>query len=120
MFDPNQFKINDYLNTSFRCDCGREHSVPIKKIIIQEKALSKLTGLLEEGGFQRPFFLFDETTYSLAGETIKYLLQKASLPYSLYTLPDAEPTPDEKTLGKILIHFDNACDLIVAVRKRND
>ncbi len=106
--------INDFLNNNFSCTCGRIHSVPIQQVLIQDGALKSLPDLLIQNGRQRPFFLYDSTTYKVAGVLISSIM-KDKLPYSSYIMNQSEPTPDEKTLGEILIHYDPTCDIIIAV-----
>jgi glycerol-1-phosphate dehydrogenase [NAD(P)+] len=115
MLFQKEFHINDYLNKHFSCSCHRDHFVPIKHILLQEDALARLTVLLSEGGFSKPFFLFDQTTYSIAGASVKDIIEAASLPFYSYVFPEAEPVPNEEALGKILIHYPVECDVIIAV-----
>lgn len=106
--------MKDYLNHTFSCTCGHSHSVPISQITVEDKALLCLPDLLFQNGLNRPFILYDSTTYAIAGRVIEAVL-KDKLPYSEYIIDCPEPTPDERTLGEILIHFDPDCDNIIAV-----
>ncbi|HWT73230.1 MAG TPA: sn-glycerol-1-phosphate dehydrogenase [Mobilitalea sp.] len=115
MFKTDQFTISDYLGKTFSCECNRQHSVPIKYILIEEGASLALPDLIKSNGFQKSFLLYDSTTYSIAGTLITSLMEQSQLPYTSYILKEAEPTPDEKALGDILIHFDPSCDIIIAV-----
>lgn len=114
MFDPITYKITDYLNTTFTCSCGRTHSVPIKNIIIKEDALLSIPELLSSNNFHKPFILYDRITYQAEGKTLEELLRQSSIPFTGYMLCEEEPTPDERTLGEVLIHYDTSCDLILA------
>lgn len=106
--------INDYLGQNFSCACGRIHHVPIWRIIIGEAAVNGLPEILAELSCKKAFFLYDATTYSVAGEKIGRVIRKSQIPFSEYILFDAEPVPDEKTIGSVLIHFDPSCDIIIA------
>lgn len=108
-------EIAEYLNKTYSCDCGRDHLAPIKYINIDDNSLLTLTDLIIQNHFKKPFFLYDATTYSIAGEQVHTLLKQAQLPSAYYVINTKEPVPDEKTVGDILIHFDNSCDLMIAV-----
>lgn len=115
MIDPDTYTIEDYLNQDFLCSCEKTHSVSVKKIVIEENALSKLADIITSFGYKKAFFLYDQTTYPIAGQTIEQIMSKHKLFYSSYILPDKEPIADEKTLADVLIHFDNTCDFMIAV-----
>ena len=51
----------------------------------------------------------------IAGEKITKLLTEVKHPFTNFILKSAEPTPDEKTIGEILINYDLSCDHILAV-----
>lgn len=107
--------ITDYLNQDFQCSCGRSHSVPIHFIRISENALSSLPDILGSGGYKKPFFLYDSTTYPVAGAAVRLITDQAKIPSSEYILEENEPTPDETNIGRIIIHLDRSCDILIAV-----
>jgi len=115
MLTPEQFSITDYLSKTYSCTCGKEHSIPIQQILIEEDAILKIPKLIYELGYKKPFFIYDLTTFSIVGLKIDDLLASSNLSFGKYILPCAEPTPDEATLGELLIHLDQSCDLIIAV-----
>ena len=115
MFHTEERSICGYLNQDFPCTCGRVHHVPIRQVIIAEDALCSLTDILSKAGSRKVFFLYDTTTYSVAGTKIAEIMQNSNIPSSDYILAEAEPVPDEKTIGSVLIHFDPDCDMIVSV-----
>lgn len=115
MSDQTQLSVTDYLNKDIHCECHRIHSVPINSIQIGEYTLRLLPDLIRNGAYQKAFFLYDLTTYYIAGDKINQLMKQAALPYSTYILPVKEPIPDEVTIGRILIHFDPECDILIAV-----
>lgn len=115
MFTTDDFKISDYLNKTFTCECNRQHSVPINQILIEDGATSYLNQLITTAGYSKSFILYDNTTYSIAGGQITKLLEEGNHPFTSFIIKSMEPTPDEKTLGEILINFDVSCDHIIAV-----
>ncbi|MDF2942116.1 MAG: sn-glycerol-phosphate dehydrogenase [Herbinix sp.] len=115
MLNTDNFIISDYLGKTFSCRCGKEHFVPIVSIIIEPEALNKLPDMISSIGCKKPFLVYDLTTYSIVGQKLQELIKLIKIPYTSYVIKDAEPIPDEKVLGEVLIHFDPACDFIVAV-----
>ncbi|MGB4659171.1 MAG: sn-glycerol-1-phosphate dehydrogenase [Mobilitalea sp.] len=115
MLTPEQFSITDYLSKTYSCSCGKEHSVPIQQILIEDDAILQVPKLIYELGYKKPFFIYDSTTFSIAGLKIEDLMTSSNLSFGKYIIPCAEPTPDEAALGELLIHLDQSCDLIVAV-----
>lgn len=115
MYLNDELTITDYLNQSFSCDCKRQHSIPIKQILIGEGIISKLSVLIKSNNFHKAFILYDLTTYKIAGDLITSNMVKEGISYTNYIINDTEPVPDEKAIGEILIHFDPECDLIIAV-----
>ncbi len=110
-----QFTLSDFLNHSFSCSCNRIHRAPIHTIIIEEEAIMKLPQVIISTGCQKPFLLYDLTTYSLVGSKAEEILNHCGIPFSFHTLSEEEPIPNEETIGTILIHMDPSCDLIIAV-----
>ncbi len=115
MYLNDELTITDYLNQSFSCDCKRQHSIPIKQILIGEGIISKLSELIISNNFHKAFILYDLTTYKIASDLITSNMVKEGISYTNYIINDTEPVPDEKAIGEILIHFDPKCDLIIAV-----
>lgn len=115
MSGHNKLSIADYLNRAFPCNCGREHSVPIKYIHIGDDALDYLSTILINDNFYNPFLLYDATTIEVAGSKINSRLKENGLSFQSYILPEKEPVPDENALGTILIHLDPDCDILIGV-----
>ncbi len=112
--DISSSNIQDYLKRSITCSCGHTHQVPIKEVIIEENAIMHLPKLLTQLSCKKAFFLYDATTYLVAGQKVEQILDEMDLPYSHYIL-EVAPIPNEETLGKVLIHYDLSCDVIIAV-----
>jgi glycerol-1-phosphate dehydrogenase [NAD(P)+] len=115
MLIPSQGTINDFINFTFSCSCGKEHLAPIKFINIGENSLQFLPDLLKEYDYHKSYFIFDKTTFSKAGDKVCSIMDKAALNYSSYILDHEKLVPDEKAIGEILLHFDDECDHIIAV-----
>lgn len=110
-----ELAIPDYLDKDLSCECGRIHSAPIHQISIGEGVIHRLPELLLDKTFQKAFLLYDTNTYKAAEASVSAQLKNNRLSFVSYVIDDPEPTPDEKTIGEILIHFDIDCDILIAV-----
>ena len=94
-----------------KCSCGRVHSTRLQ-VISGKNALLSLGQTAASYG-QRAFVLADANTQKAAGERVCRLLKEAGL--GVVSHVEGAPMPDERTAGSVLMHYDPACDLIVAV-----
>ena len=96
------------------CACGKIHSFDTR-VISGRDVLPQLVDVVAGFGAKKVFVLSDPNTQKAAGQDVCALLSKNSVPYTLYTLPQDHPVPDEKTVGSVMMHYDHSCDCIVAV-----
>ncbi len=99
----------------FDCSCGKHHSAALEELIIESGALKRLPGLIKSRGYQKVFILTDQNEYAAAGRQVCGILQEAGIPYSVYIFPQTELEPDEYAVGAAAMHFDESCDLVLAV-----
>lgn len=105
--------LNDYLNKSFECDCGRTHSAPLKYVSIGEDALLDLPRYIKELGFKSAYLISDPITYRVAGERCMDILRKAVIKAQIIQL--SHLGFDEGTLGELLVNMPDDFDLGIAV-----
>ncbi len=105
--------LNDYLNKSFECDCGRTHSAPLKFVSVRKDALEDLPRFVKELGFKSVYLISDSITYKIAGEKSVELLENAGIKAQIIQL--THMGFDEATLGELVINMPSDCDLVVAV-----
>ena len=105
--------LNDYLDRTFTCDCGREHSAPLRTFRVGPGAVNQLPQLVKEMGFRSLFLVSDPITYQVAGETCMKLLQEAGIQAEMDCL--SHLGFDEATLGDMMVRMPADCDLMVAV-----
>jgi glycerol-1-phosphate dehydrogenase [NAD(P)+] len=115
MIDPGLFSIHDYLQQTFQCSCGREHSTSLKEVNISQGALESIPALIKKYNHQKAFFLYDSNTYAAAGKQIREIMNKSKISYTDCILEYTELVPNESILGEIIVQFDHNCDLIIAV-----
>jgi glycerol-1-phosphate dehydrogenase [NAD(P)+] len=89
------------LNTSFDCECGRNHKVPIRSIIYAEDALERLSEVLGSSAGGRSIVLVaDKRTRAIAGERAQEILEKTGWSVSGIIVSDTKigsPICDEPT-----------------------
>lgn len=105
--------LNDYLNRTFTCPCGKTHSAPLKYVSVRKDALSDLPKFVKELGFHSLYLVSDHITYGIAGQKCMDILAQAGIRAEIIQLTHMEF--DEATLGELVIHMPQDCDLVVAV-----
>ena len=109
--------IKEYIECfSFQqCNCGKSHKIKTPNIIVEKGALEKLPEFLNEFHSKKPFLLADKNTFKAAGEEVGSVLARAGVNYAKYVFQTGEIEPDEKAVGSAIMHFDNSCDLVIAI-----
>ena len=105
------------LGTTFDCQCGKKHSIPLKAVIIQENAAGQIPDLLaREGLGTRGLIVCDQDTWSLAGKDIWEILNSKGYSIKICKF-NGTPLikPDEKAVTRILVEYDPAVDFLLAV-----
>ena len=105
--------LNDYLNRTFTCPCGKTHSAPLKYVSVRKDALSDLPKFVKELGFHSLYLVSDHITYGIAGQKCMDILARAGIRAEIIQLTHLEF--DEATMGELVIHMPQDCDLVVAV-----
>ena len=98
-----------------KCACGRYHTAQIDDVIVGKGVIKQLPEILDRYEAKKPFILSDVNTYEAAGKTVCQVLENAGIPYTSYVFPQQVLPPNEKTVGSAILHFDNACDMVIAV-----
>ncbi|MEF8849425.1 MAG: sn-glycerol-1-phosphate dehydrogenase [Candidatus Bipolaricaulota bacterium] len=96
-------EIEDYLNSSFSCSCGREHKVPIREIVVEEDALLKVPEIMKElTDKSRLYIIGDKNTFGAAGSRLAAICRKNDYKVNKVILEGEHVVPDPDTLFKIL------------------
>ncbi|MHC4751249.1 MAG: iron-containing alcohol dehydrogenase [Planctomycetota bacterium] len=81
----------ELLDTTFNCECGRSHNVPIRNLIYAEDALERLSQVLEsfvDG--RRVLLVSDQRTWVIVGEHAGQALEQAGWSVHHIVVPDTE------------------------------
>ena len=110
-------KIEQYLKEFWDgiCDCPKTHGFNIAHICIEKGAIEKLPEFIIDFRAKNPFVLADKNTFEAAGKKVCAILENASISYKKYVFSTGNIEPDEKAVGSAIMHFDNTCDLVIAV-----
>lgn len=106
-------ELSTYLDHHFSCDCGKEHYAPLKDVCIRAGALNELPRIVKKHGFQSLLLVCDQITYGIAAKKCLSILKNAGVDTRCEIL--SHTGFDEATLGELLIHMPEDCDLVVAV-----
>lgn len=106
----------DLLNRCIDCSCGRNHSVPIKKVVVEKDAIKQLDKILQQLGLGTFIHVvMDINTCEIAGNQIVELLRKAERKVSTTVFKTKDLIADEKALEVLLSALEEQVDCLVAV-----
>lgn len=107
------------LGTTFECECGRTHTVPIRDVIYSEDSITRIPELLQRYTSGRTINVIADTrTYEVAGKAVERKLDAGAWEVHPYVIPDPpqrDPVCDEVTREKIEQALVKPCDLLIAV-----
>ena len=106
-------KLNDYLDTHFTCDCGKEHYASLKTVSIGKDALETIPQIVNDLGFKSLYLISDAITYDIAGKRTMEILEAAGIKAKMVTL--THTGFDEATVGELVINMPFDCDVVIAV-----
>lgn len=114
--DFKTFKIQDFLNKSFKCNCKKEHSTSIDDILIDENVILELPKLINKYDYKKILIISDVNTYKILGKDVEHLLKDNKINYTSYVFQETNQlVPDELAIGKLLTHIDEDIDLMITV-----
>ena len=85
------------------------------RIVAGKGVVKQIPKFINEWRCKKAFVVADQNTYKAAGEMVCSILDNSATSYSKYILSQEEPTPDEQTVGSVVMHFDTTCDVIIGV-----
>ncbi len=97
------------------CQCGKVHSASVEEIAFGKGAIDRLGFFVNKYEAKKLFLLSDINTFAAAGEQVCGTLDKYNIPYVSHCFQNEHLEPDEAAVGSAVMHFDNSCDLIVAI-----
>lgn len=104
----------DILKGNHLCACGKYHDGILDTYIAEKGAICRVAEFVKKYHCKKAFLITDATTFSVAGNDICENLSSNAIPYSKFIFP-VSPKPDEAAVGSAIMHYDVACDIIIAV-----
>lgn len=112
-------RIEPWLGRTFTCgSCGQEHSVPLRKVVLERGAMAALPFYAQERGLSSLLLVSDGRTAEAAGRKLLELCGEAQLQARQCVLPDdehGELAADERAVVQLLLHVTPDTQAIVAV-----
>lgn len=108
--------VDQMVDTSFTCGCGRVHAIHIHTIKIDNKILPHVLQCASPYKNKKIFLMADANTYSACGQNIAEALQKENDAVTCFVFPSPHPlVPDEKAVGRLLVEIEPGTALIISV-----
>lgn len=109
---------HELLNTTFDCECGRQHNVPVQKIVYNEDAIDSIAEVLST--FTQGLkitILADQRTWQIAGQAASDSLRQNGWEVHNIIVSDTEhsgPICDDHTFNRLKEQLP-PCDIALAV-----
>lgn len=107
----------DMIGSSFLCQCGLTHTIPLRHVIIKQKAEEDVPLIVAELRMgKRGLMICDDNTWELAGNRIFEMLSDKGYDIGVCML-EQKPIviPNENAITQILLKFDPSTDFLIAV-----
>ncbi len=114
-------ELSGLLGTSFACDCGWVHHVPIRRFVYEHGAVDALPQIVRQdgGNAHRVAVVADVRTWDICGRRVEESLGKAGIDTARVLVPDrpnAGPMCDDVTVAAVVEQLRGMQpDLLVAV-----
>ncbi len=110
--------LNDWLGKSFKCACGQQHEIPIRRIVIERSALGDVVGYVKENGYEHVTLVADTNTYAVAGEKLRSLLEESQVSVGLSVIREngmGEVAADEEAIVQLMLDTSTTSQVLIAV-----
>ena len=114
-------ELSRLLGTSFACDCGRVHSVPVRRFLYERDAVESLPEIMQQcgGHAHSAIVIADVRTWEVCGRRVQDVLTKAGANAVRVIVPDGRsggPVCDDVTVGPLVEQLRGLHpDVVVAV-----
>lgn len=86
------------LGSTWKCDCGQTHSVPVRQVIVEHGAISNLAAIVKDAGnVKSALVISDANTRKIAGEKIAGMLKSCDFVARELVIPGEKPVADDVT-----------------------
>ncbi|WP_196607298.1 sn-glycerol-1-phosphate dehydrogenase [Pectinatus frisingensis] len=105
----------DYIDKNITCDCGRNHECDIRHVLLKHGALLAVPEYVKEKDYGNICIIADINTQKAAGKKLYKIFDKNNIKYNKYIFSNHELVPDELSVGKVMTHIPNECDLLIGI-----
>jgi glycerol-1-phosphate dehydrogenase [NAD(P)+] len=107
----------DVFGSSFYCECGKHHTIPLKDVVIKQEAVEEIPLILNRENLGKcGLMVCDDNTWALAGRRIAEILPTHGYDIKVCMLTQKPIVkPDEKAITQILLEFEPSMDFLIAV-----
>jgi len=99
---------------SFKCECGRTHTVDVKKVVISNNAINETIEFLKSKTNGKIMIICDENTYKIAGNILEAKI-KNSQTYIIKERNNLHIAPNESFIGEVIIKIPKDISYFLAV-----
>jgi len=105
------------LGSSFYCECGEQHTIPLKDVVIKQNASHEIPLILSREGLGKSgLMICDDNTWALAGKRIAEILSAQGYDIKVCMLTEKPMVkPDENAIANILLEFNPSMSFLLAV-----
>jgi glycerol-1-phosphate dehydrogenase [NAD(P)+] len=110
--------IDDWLDRGFTCACGKEHTISLKKVLIERGAIKEIPHYLKQVGLLHILLVADEQTFTAAGEAVVNQLKSTGIQVVLCVLSAnerGELTADEQAIVQVMLKLLPETQAILAI-----
>ena len=100
-------ELSGLLGTSFACDCGRVHSVPVRRFLYDPGAVDSLPEIIQQncGDSHNLVVVADVRTWDICGRQAEEVLKKSGADVARVVVPDRRnggPVCDDVTVRPLV------------------
>lgn len=116
MKDILKLRASELAGVTFACDCGKHHSVDIRKIFIGKEISAQIIDIAADYKSKDIFVMTDHNTFEAYGKKVDSLLKENNFKHKTFTFKTTLPlVPNEKAMGRLLMEVPVDTGLIIAV-----
>ncbi|NQX70480.1 sn-glycerol-1-phosphate dehydrogenase [Paenibacillus alba] len=110
--------LNTWLGRKIDCECGQQHEISIRRIVIERDAMKQVAHYLNENGYREVTLVADARTYEVAGGKLREWLEHAQIKVSLSVIRQnamGEVAADEEAIVQTLLDTPLSSEVLIAV-----
>ncbi len=108
--------IENYINRSVNCDCGKVHTSTLEKIVIKEGVIgNELVDFIKKRCYNKITVICDKNGYAVSGKRVEDALKGENIEHKVHIFSDEYLVPDERSVGNLIMGSLKDSGLFLAV-----